>query len=326
MIFKLVPIVIIILTVAACDNSNAQGKIKIKNISTDHAELQKFVRSLKSNLIFVQGGEFLMGDFGAQYGKQRLPFDGKKDSIPLHKVELTSYSINKFKTTNQEYQFYLKFNNLPLRKADNHLSQVAWDDYNKLPDIPAQVDWYEADKYCSWLAKITNLRFSLPTEAQWEYAARSRGKFLPVATDSGDFKVKGRNGINISAEDDREAYAKKMGSKLESLISMPVDSYPPNPLGLYDMSGNGFEWVKDWYDPDYYKHSPVKDPQGPAKPEFKDSDGFHVKVLRSVDLSNPFWGNGLTISRTWRAMNNYDILPRGKTVRCVVNSTYPIDN
>ncbi|MCT9038856.1 formylglycine-generating enzyme family protein [Enterobacter cloacae] len=73
-----------------------------------------------------------------------------------------------------------------------------------------------------------------------------------------------------------------------SLVLFPVDKYPPTPFGLYGMAENGYEWVKDWYDPDYYSKSPIKDPQGPEKPVIKDKDtGQYRKVLRGGEAPSP---------------------------------------
>jgi formylglycine-generating enzyme required for sulfatase activity len=105
---------------------------------------------------------------------------------------------------------------------------------------------------------MTKLPFALPTESQWEYVARSRGKLQTMATNSGKAEVEfhggGKDtGINVATTYDREMYAKKSGTHLEYFTSMPGDSFPPNSIGIYDMAANGFEWVYDWYDPNYYK-------------------------------------------------------------------------
>jgi formylglycine-generating enzyme required for sulfatase activity len=219
-------------------------------------EIQNFISKVKSDLIFVPGGEFLMGDFGEQqFG---MPIDPNQDSKPLHKVRLTSYSISKFKITNEQYQLYLKENNLQERKVKESLQRM-WGDMNKTPKTPANIDWNEADKYCLWLAKVTNLSFQLPTEAQWEYAARSRGQFVVQATNNGKVDVKklsegDEKGNNVPTSYDRKIFSKESGTKLDIISSLPVDAYPPNWIGVYDMTANGFEWVDDWYDPQYYKN------------------------------------------------------------------------
>ncbi len=303
----------------SCDQQKQAAKVPEKS----GAELSKFIAEIKENLIYVEGGEFLMGDYGEQYGPEHLPYDARQHSKPLHKVELTGYSIGKFKTSNKEYQFYQAYNNLSGRNIDlrSGLGQL-WREVNMTPDTPAHVDWFEAENYCQWLATITKLPFSLPTEAQWEYAARSRGKFVIVPTDNGTIQIKERKGINITTSDDREIFAREQGTRLGILSPMPRDARPPNPLGIYDMAGNGWEWIKDWYDPDYYKYSPVKDPQGPEKPVFKDNQGNYTRVIRSQDYSGP--RRGATIFRFFSDPANRGHLPTNKTVRCVVNSADPI--
>ncbi len=312
-------ILITVLPLVSCDQQKQAAKVPEKS----GAELSKFIAEIKENLIYVEGGEFLMGDYGEQYGPEHLPYDARQHSKPLHKVELTGYSIGKFKTSNKEYQFYQAYNNLSGRNIDlrSGLGQL-WREVNMTPDTPAHVDWFEAENYCQWLATITKLPFSLPTEAQWEYAARSRGKFVIVPTDNGTIQIKERKGINITTSDDREIFAREQGTRLGILSPMPRDARPPNPLGIYDMAGNGWEWIKDWYDPDYYKYSPVKDPQGPEKPVFKDNQGNYTRVIRSQDYSGP--RRGATIFRFFSDPANRGHLPTNKTVRCVVNSADPI--
>lgn len=342
--YKFCMAALLLVVLAGCKPSeNAKESSSISAVSEE--ELQAFVRQIKANLVFVEGGEFLMGDYGEKYGPERLPYDSNKDSKPVHKVELSGYSIDKFKITNQEYQFYLKANGLRLRDmgdGDEYI-QKKWLDKNSTPNTPAHVDWHEADKYCNWLSEVTRLPFSLATEAQWEYAARSRGQFLMVATDDGTYKRPvgefseddGPRGVNISTEWDRVAFAREMGWKTDTQTPLPVDMFPPNPLGLYAMSDNGFEWVKDWYDPNYYKISPVKDPQGPDQPVYKDivSNDKFAKVLRGKNYADPFWGGGVNVQRSYGNQNadmrsvvdgSDLVVLDNKTARCVVNSQTPV--
>ncbi|MCP2003032.1 UNVERIFIED_ORG: formylglycine-generating enzyme required for sulfatase activity [Buttiauxella agrestis ATCC 33320] len=238
-------------------------------------------------------------------------------------VELSGFSINRFKTSNKLYQFYLAHNGLDNNKIKlGARNQRYWDTINSTPDTPAHVDWNDADKYCNWLAEITKIPFSLPTEAQWKYAARNRGTYVIAPTNDGTIRADAGNESNVASEKDSKVYAEKIGTSLGFLSPLPGDLYPPNPLGIYDMAGNGFEWMKDWYDPEYYKSSPVKDPQGPETPVFKDYKGNFTKVLRSQDFSGP--GRGLTVVRNYETQNNYGRIPVDKTVHCVVNSSTPI--
>lgn len=266
-----------------------------------------------------------MGDFGEKLHGMQI--DPSEDSKPLHNVELTSYSISKFKITNQEFQTYLTYNKLHERTVRDSLKK-RWKDLTSTNNTPARVDWYEANNYCLWLGKITNLPISLPTEAQWEYASRSRGEFKVLSTDTGKAEIKPQpggedQGINVATEHDREVFSLKKGTHLKYFSSMPGDAYPPNPLGIYDMTANGFEWVNDWYDPNYYQHSPLKNPQGPDKPTFKYREDGYQKVMRSVDRFNGITGS--TVGRTFRApkVNNGDY-PSEMTARCVVNSPVAI--
>ena len=300
------------------------------------AQLQHFINEIKNNLVFVEGGTLLMGDYGYQYGPERMYYDADEDSKPVHPVELRNFSMNKFKVTNAQFQFYLMANSLSLRDK-GMASKQKWNSINSAPNTPAHANWYEAEQYCNWLAAVTELPFALPTEAQWEYAARSRGQFLMVATDDGTYKAEPRSlrtetyspkGINISSRGDRIAFAKQMGWKTDSFTPLPVDMFPPNPLGIYSMTDNGYEWVNDWYDPDYYKNSPLKDPKGPDQPVFKDKLGRYTKVVRGQDNANPYWG-GVNVHRTardpyGRSDLEGSIFIASKTMRCVVNSPEPV--
>jgi sulfatase modifying factor 1 len=340
-IMKRLEVVIVLpfVLVAGCEQGDISSGASSSNMSSQ--ELQVFIKKVKSTLVFVEGGEFLMGDYGLQYGPEKLPYDSDKDSKPLHKVHLSNYSISKYKITNEEFQFYLRRNGLALR-------QDAGEDFkaiSEMPTTPAHLDWFEAEKYCAWLSNISALPFGLPTEAQWEYAARSRGQFLMVATDDGTYKATdddvtedwadGPKGINISSSWDRKIFAKEMGWKTDTFTPLPVDRFPPNPLGLYSMSDNGYEWVKDWYDPTYYEYSTPNDPQGPNLPVYKDpsSNNKYAKVLRGKDYADPSWGGGVNVHRGYRnpdgAMSSISgrgefLVLENKTARCVVNYPRPI--
>jgi len=107
------------------------------------------------------------------------------------------------------------------------------------------VSWYDVEKFIEILNLRTNSGFRLPTEAEWEFACRAGGKKIKYGTADG---TKGKH-LVINSDN------KESGRGI-----MPVGSFPPNSLGLYDMSGNVSEWVKDWYDRDYYSKAPVNDP------------------------------------------------------------------
>lgn len=221
----------------------------------DPAKVQAVIAKSKANFAIVDGGEFQMGDFGEAYADDKLPLTRGDDNKPLHKVKLSNFLISKYKVTYGDYDTYALANNLPLASTGEK-SNLSNKKFRKLPKsdlFPAPVLWEDARAYCKWLGGQLGQAMDLPTEAQWEYAARARGQFFIYATDNGRYD-KGRNN---PTEDDVE----KMSGDIDAPIS--VGLYPPNPLGLFDMGKNGREWVKDWYSADYYAHSPVQDPQGP---------------------------------------------------------------
>ncbi|MFT3653331.1 formylglycine-generating enzyme family protein [Klebsiella pneumoniae] len=214
-----------------------------------------------SNMVPVKGGEFLMGDFGPLVG-QKLPFSINQDDKVLHKVVLSDFSISKFKVTNDDYNKYLQITGIkkpPINILVKEYPSLQKDDYS------VGVTWQQAKDYCQWLAKESDKNIDLPTEAQWEYAARSRGQYLPFSTNNGNFEL----GSNIPEQKKLDEYTDGYGFPI-----YPIGKYPPNPLGLYDMGLSGAEWSNDWYSTDYYSHSPVYDPQGPVKGNEKVLRGY----------------------------------------------------
>ena len=175
-------------------------------------EQQTVLDSAKANLVFVEGGSFMMGK------------EGYPKANPVHKVTLDSYSMSKYETTFKEYDVYTQINNL-----DSIAPRWRNLDGMGLNYGVNVVTWQQARNYCQWLGEQLNLPIDLPTEAQWEYAARSRGLDVEHATNSG--KIEG-------------SYTEKRNYPVTDTI---VGAYPPNPLGLYDMSGGRPEWVLDWY-------------------------------------------------------------------------------
>ncbi|HCI6048752.1 TPA: SUMF1/EgtB/PvdO family nonheme iron enzyme [Klebsiella pneumoniae] len=214
-----------------------------------------------SNMVPVKGGEFLMGDFGPLVG-QKLPFSINQDDKVLHKVVLSDFSISKFKVTNDDYNKYLQITGVkkpPINILLKDYPSLQKDDYS------VGVTWQQAKDYCQWLGKESDKNIDLPTEAQWEYAARSRGQYLPFSTNNGNFEL----GSNIPEQKKLDEYTDGYGFPI-----YPIGKYPPNPLGLYDMGLSGAEWSNDWYSTDYYSHSPVYDPQGPVKGNEKVLRGY----------------------------------------------------
>ena len=191
-------------------------------------------------MVLVPAGPFPMGvPPGAR--------DGGRDEYPRHEVFLDAYYIVTFEVTNGRY---LEFMTNTGHRPPKHLNDPRQDLWQgalmpeSIADRPViNVDWYDAEAYCRWAGK------RLPTEAEWAKAARG--------TDDRRFpwgNVEPTHGhVNFNQP--------WQGEK----TLMPVGTYEAgkSPFGAYDMAGNVWEWVADWYDPRYYEKSPARNPKGP---------------------------------------------------------------
>lgn len=193
----------------------------------------------------IPAGGFLMGDnFN----------EGDADELPVHSVYLDEYYISKYEITIEQYNFYC-------RKVGREEHRYVNSGYNpgsgiftpsRISNCPVyDVSHDEAMRFCGWLSAETGQSISLPTEAQWEKAARGSGqKRYPWGNREPDCETV--NFLGCPVQYSQPVY--------------PVDSYAGgvSPYGAYSMAGNVREWCRDWYDPCYYSVSPHKNPQGPA--------------------------------------------------------------
>ncbi len=194
-------------------------------------------------MVLIPSGTFLMGADHSKEAFQCAEYFGncKGDwyarEEPLHRVSIRAFFIDK-KEVNQGQYFRIMGNNPASFKGA------------KLP--VEQVTWFEANQYCRKVGK------RLPTEAEWEYAARA-GTQLNYYWGQ---KI-GRGNANCDS----------CGTIWEQKETSPVGYFSPNSWGLYDMSGNVWEWVSDWFDPKYYSKSPRKNPKGPKRGKLKVARG-----------------------------------------------------
>ncbi len=172
-------------------------------------------------------------------------------------------------------------------------------------NLPVErVLWNEAREYCEKIGK------RLPTEAEWEKAAKGGGNTLYPW---GNEVVSGMaNFCDVNCK----AYFKAEQFDDGFKGTAPVGSYPPNGYGLYDMAGNVWEWVSDWYGAGYYKERPQRNPQGP----FNEQDLFHIHGMKKV-LRGGSWGNnaGAMRSSTRSWAHNSRVSRRG--FRCALDTT-----
>ena len=174
--------------------------------------------------VFIKGGCFEMGDaFG----------DGDSAEKPVHEVCVDDFYLGKYEVTQGQWEKVMGRNPSRFKGRDNPVETVTWND---------------VQRFMERLNSKSARKYRLPTEAEWEYAAKSGGKREIFS------------GTNQEGELGQYAwYSNNPGNQTH-----PVGQKEPNGLGLYDMSGNVWEWCADWYDAHYYQKSPKDNPRGPV--------------------------------------------------------------
>ena len=219
--------------------------------------------SIPKEMVYIGPGPSVMGidkEEPADGGKRltayekrmRTPWsaDALKDESPAHMVFLDAYLLDKYEVSNKDYGEFIK--------TTGHPAPAYWDDprLNKPNQPVVGVNWYDGKAYCESQGK------RLPTEAEWEKAARGpKGYLYPWGHEFDPTKVN---------------YGKTHDA------TMPIDAYPDgvSDYGLYNMAGNVFEWVADWYDPRYYgRLETMVNPAGPAQPVWLGGTGTYVDRL-----------------------------------------------
>jgi formylglycine-generating enzyme required for sulfatase activity len=277
---------------------------EIKQINSFDNDFVRFLKAVSEPsfggaMVFVEGGTFQMGSN-----------DNDDSEKPIHPVTLSSFSIGKYEITVTQFEAFIKdmaYKTDADKEGWSYVYEgsswikkngVNWkydvngnlrpqNEYNH-PVI--HVSWNDAVAFSEWLSKITSKYYRLPTEAEWEYAARGGNK-------SNGYKYSGTNALNDVAWNTTNSSSK----------THTVGSLKPNELGIYDMSGNVWEWCSDRYDVNYYKNSPSQNPKGSAWGSSRVLRGgswdFNVKnchvALRSynVDPTNRSYGGGFRVVR-----------------------------
>lgn len=253
---------------------------------TEVANTTAYVGTASGEMVPIPAGEFQMGCDDTNPNEYCY-----SDEQPLHTVYLDAYTIDKYEVTNDQYAEFLNAEGnqeeggdtwLDADDPDVHIQESGvWQADAGYEDHPViEVTWYGARAYCTWAGK------RLPTEAEWEKAARgsSDTRTYPWGDETPDCS-------RLNYYDPTEGYC--VGD------TTPVGSYPTgaSPYGALDMAGNVWEWVNDWYLGDYYSTYPTdgwpSNPTGPASATYK--------VLRGGSFHN-YWYNV-------RAANRYYLIP-----------------
>jgi formylglycine-generating enzyme len=197
----------------------------------DFTGLQTITGDDNHPMVLIPEGPFLMGS---------PPMDGDPDEIPQRSIYLSSYTIDLYEVTQGQYQEFVR-----TTKTNPPVIPVFSDELSLItrPDLPVVgVSWADAKAYCAWLGK------RLPTEAEWEKAARGERGFRWSWGNTFGSQM-----ANTSGDEDGYAYLAPPGEFGEGRSR----------YGLYDTAGNVAEWVSDWYGERYYQEGPFRDPRGP---------------------------------------------------------------
>lgn len=192
----------------------------------DESKAIAAARRIVNNMMDVNGGSFMMGD-----KKKKFFSFFSVNPNQAHQVTLSSFSIGKFPVVQSEWEAVMGYNNSSYKGSDHPVTNVNWE---------------EAHEFIDKLNSLTGLHFRLPTEAEWEFAARGGNLGKDINN-----KFAGSSNIETVAW-----YYGNSGRETH-----PVGQKAPNELGLYDMTGNVWEWCQDWYDRSYYEKSPSDNPR-----------------------------------------------------------------
>ena len=203
---------------------NGKRNFDINRTSLTYQELINLTYSnFKNDMVFVQGGTFTMGDDTSKYIEEK----------PAHQVTISDFYIGKTEVTQAQWRAVMGSDPVNLR-------------FKGCDDCPVEsVSWNDVQDFFKKLNAKSNHQYRLPTEAEWEFAARGGVK-------SKSYKYSGSNNLDEVAWHDTNS-----GNKTH-----PVSMLNPNELGIYDMSGNVWEWCNDWFDQHYYEKSPYLNPKG----------------------------------------------------------------
>lgn len=222
-----------------------------------------FERSTGMEFVWLKGGCFQMGSPMSERNRDM-------DEGPVHQVCVNGYYIGKYEVTNGQYR----------RKMVAHDSgEYNGQSLNGDRQPVLNISWNDAAAYARWLSQQTGMSFRLPTEAEWEYAARGGTSTAMPWGNNPDAACAFANVFDLTSKRINTAMTLRHHNCNDGFaVTAPVGSLQANSFGLHDMLGNAWECSGDWYRPDYYSYSPGQDPKGPG--------AGNTRVLRGGSWSN----------------------------------------
>jgi formylglycine-generating enzyme len=222
---------------------------------TQGRQMNEMSVNFEPEMIVIPAGEFLMGCA-----------TGAANEHPVHRVWLDGFALARTAVTNRLYRIFGE-------ETGRHAPAGSSDARFNHPEQPVtSVSWFDAVDYCAWLCERSGKPFRLPTEAEWECAAR------------------GGLEAQLYTWGDESPQAQPRYAELWRTGPERVGGRPPNGFGLYDLAENVHEWCADWYAADYYSAAPLRNPPGPSKGVRRASRGgswrHQIKIARVAARSS----------------------------------------
>ncbi len=271
--------------------------VMLYGIACGPSELQQVVNDGYGDYVLVKAGSFQMGDNHNE---------GSAAEKPVHTVYINDYYISKFEVTNAEYKKFVNDNGYA---NELYWAEGGFSEYGSEPKywntpkfrgggLPgndiypvAGVNWFEASAYCKWLSAETGKTYRLPTEAEWEKAARGTDQRRFPWGDSLAYSYASYFGTNhphnVQSDGEQIYSGIAPGGFFDGTVKLGFSTNNnASPYGAYDMAGNLMEWCSDWYSEDYYLNSPSDNPTGPLSGKIRTmrGSGFHDGIPRTGSL------------------------------------------
>ncbi len=223
--------------------------------------------------VYIRGGCFQMGSPKSE--------PGRDDDEKQHKVCVDGFWLGKYEVTNRQYRLF---------RSSHDSGDYDGNDLNSNDQPVVNVSWQDAAAYAEWLSGKSGKKMVLPSEAQWEYAARAGTGTVRFWGDDADDACSYANVYDRTSKGAFDYWSRQHHDCKDGYaVTAPVGSFRANEFGLYDMLGNVYEWCSDWYGENYYSTSPRQNPRGPSSGSLRVLRGGswydYPAYVRSADRS-----------------------------------------